>query len=186
MDDLSLLTTTPGTSPDIGNDAVADFLINDLDGFAGLSTTGSSGAVFYGDMETGGLNFENSGEGFQDADTVSFPVDEDFLASWYSPLGDTVPVNGFVFGVRNWVAFQDTQGRFGWLGFGLYPGGHPDLKEPMLDAFVYDPASTSPANAITLGQAVNAYNAQSVPEPGSVLLVACAAMGTLVRRRRIG
>ncbi|MGJ8696688.1 MAG: PEP-CTERM sorting domain-containing protein [Verrucomicrobiaceae bacterium] len=184
VDDLTAFDTTPGLSLDIGGDGNTDFKIDDLDpDFAGLSTTGASGATFFGDTSTGGFNFENSGEGFQSGDNVAFPTDDDYLTAWYSPLGDTIAVNGYVFGTDNWVAFKDTEDHYGWLGFGLRAGGDPDLHEPIMKAFVYDPTSTSTSTAITLGQAVDAWEAASVPEPSSLLLMALGSV-TILRRKR--
>ena len=184
VDSLIAFDNTPGSSSDIGTDGVDDFFVGNFFGFAGLGTDNINTSSFFGDTVTGGLNFDTSGEGFQEGDNPAFPSDPDVLASWFSPLGNTIAVNGYVFGTDNWVAFKDSEDHYGWLGFGLNESGSANLNTPILNAFVYDPSSTSTSNAISLPDAINAFNAANTPEPSSALLLVLSSAAMISRRRR--
>ncbi len=167
-----------GTAIFLDGDSIADFEIAQPTVVGGLNFLNST--QFFGDSDTAGDFFENSGEGFQ-ADTA-FPREVDFFTNWYGFAGTNVLLNGYVAGTTNWTAIKDSQDHYGWISFELRPSGDSDLFAPSFGAFVYDPDSTSPATAITLGQAIAAT--APVPEPSSAVLALLASVCFVGRRRR--
>jgi PEP-CTERM motif len=175
--DLSSLTTATGvkTIPGLDNYPDFDFRAN---GVAGYINAIRNRSVFYSDS-VGIRGNPTYGRGYQTTITIAFPNDPDQWILWHI-LGDTNSA-GFKAG-ENWVAFKDTSNKFGWLSFTLKSlGVNNTLPITSFGKFVYDDTSTSPANAITLQQAVAAA---SVPEPSGLMLLALGATGLVARRQR--
>ena len=178
--DLSGLSTEVGekTLPGATGDSGVDFHISNTS-INGMLYGGSDNGLgdFFGDVN-GLTNKAYVARGYQGGASAAFPADSDRFV-WWAYRSNTG--GGFVVG-ENWVAFQDTSGNLGWMSFTLGSLGM-NTTQPITSfgSFVYDPTSTSPANAISLQTAVAAA---AVPEPTSLGLLALGAMGLATRRQR--
>jgi len=168
--DLSSISPVSRSITFPNSDAIEDF--QDSAGLLGYFITGRTS--FYSDVP-GLMGLDRYASPYQSG-PADFPSDPDGLTGWafFGAVG-----GGFEIGT-NWVAFRDSEDRFGWLSFDLR-ALVPITDRPITsyNYFVFDPDSTSPADAISLDQAIAA-----VPEPSGLALLALGATGLSARRAR--